>query len=313
MNARHWVAAPLTAILVAAIRLPVQADGIMLPDSKEFRAARERSLITEPEQKAAIIFRDGIEDLIISPRYSGPASRFAWIIPVPTRPTVGKVEGALFHELARVVMPPSPKGQSKERTAGVPQTAGVQVLERKQVGAYDVAVLRADDPRSLMQWLETNRFAVTPAAEGPIQAHIKDGWTFVAARVNVPKSERGLQTGTLAPIRLTFRTQQPIYPLRLSAANPHPFKVLVYVIKPAGPLTQHEPVTLHSLKGTGARPLSALWFGVPRTAGAPTLAKLIGAQVTVHMWQRTYRPSECTADIRFSIPGSKRLSSTKRG
>lgn len=41
--------------------------------------------------------------------------------------------------------------------------ASVQVLERKQVGAYDVAVLKATGSGALMEWLKTNRFAVPPS------------------------------------------------------------------------------------------------------------------------------------------------------
>ncbi|MBM3492877.1 MAG: DUF2330 domain-containing protein [Armatimonadetes bacterium] len=169
MNARSWIAGAIG--LAALIGMsPADADGIMLPDAAEFRARRERAMIHEPEQKAAIIYGNGIEDLIISPRYEGPAKRFAWIIPVPTRPTAEergeRSEGrdrALFHELARLTEPVPVKGGRRRKSAGAARTQGVEVLERKQVGAYDVAALRADDAKALMRWLEANGFAITPA------------------------------------------------------------------------------------------------------------------------------------------------------
>ena len=290
----------LAAMCTVAPYRPACADGVMLPDIAEYRARRERTLITEPEQKEVIVYRNGIEDLIISPRFAGPVSRFAWIIPVPSRPTVKKQDGALFHELARLIRPLGKKSTRSKGAAGIERAAPVEVLERKQVGAYDVAVLKADDPKALLSWLKANRFAVTPAAEAPIQAYIKEGWTFVAARVNVPDAARGLSAGTLAPIRMTFRTAQPIYPLRLSAANPDPFVVLVYVIVPTGPASRSRDIVVHH-HGGGSRPLAALWSGLARLDDAPTLAKIVDGPAAVHVWDRTYHPRECSVDLKFSI------------
>src|SRR5688500_2616667 len=95
------VAAALALSASAAL-----ADGMMVPRESDWKARRERAYINEPEQKAVVYFSNGRERLIISPGYRGDASEFAWIVPVPARPKVDKVEGALFHELARLVPPP---------------------------------------------------------------------------------------------------------------------------------------------------------------------------------------------------------------
>ena len=68
-------------------------------------AGREVRLITEPAQKAAIVYDRGSEQLIISPSFSGSARDVAWVVPVPSRPQVKILSGALFHELAQIVEP----------------------------------------------------------------------------------------------------------------------------------------------------------------------------------------------------------------
>ena len=65
-----------------------RTDGCMMPTEDDWKRRRERSLILEPDQKALLYFHGGREQLIISPNYAGEASRFAWVVPVPSRPKV---------------------------------------------------------------------------------------------------------------------------------------------------------------------------------------------------------------------------------
>lgn len=301
MNSRVVVVGLVAAGLLGSAELAM-ADGVMFPDAKSFAAYRERAFIHEPQQKAILFYRNGTEDLIISPSFSGPAERFAWVIPVPARPKVDKVEGAIFHEIVSLVHRPAPghkaKMQGTERAAG----HAVEVLERKPVGAYDVAVLRASDPQALTRWLNVNGFAITPAARKPVAEHIKEGWTFVAMRVRVPKQAAGLKTGTLAPIRLTFRTQEPVYPLRVSGANPGPFQVDVYLVVPYRNDPRARVVNLFTPEVKGRpTPLWSSWSGTPSKETAPTLARLAGGPCAIYTLIRHYQPAQCTADIRFGL------------
>ncbi len=290
----------LMALAVLTLSMTALADGVFFPDEAAYRRHRERVLINEPEQKAVVLYRNGIEDLIISPRFDGPAARFAWIIPVPSRPKVDKVAGALFHEIVGIVSPP--RKFKAMGTAGIARTAGVAVLERKQVGAYEVAVLQAGDASALVKWLKANRFAIPSAAKGPIKQHIKEKWTFVAARVSVPQAERGLRTGTLAPIRLTFPTSKPIYPLRMSALNPEEFLVHVYLVLPRLPgkpdprVVTLDAVALHRHVGHGPR-----WVGTPAAAKSPTLARLVNGPCAIYPFRLNYRPVNCSEDLTFQL------------
>ncbi len=291
----------LTAVPVALLSAAVLADGVFFPDEAAYKRFREKSLIFEPEQKAVIIYRNGVEDLIISPRFDGPAERFAWIIPVPARPKVDKVAGALFHEVADLVSPPSfspGKMKGTERAFA----GGVTVLERKQVGAYDVAVVEAGDASALMKWLKANRFAIPSAAKGPIEQHIREKWTFVAARVSVPEAARGLRQGTLAPIRLTFRAAEPIYPLRMSGILGAEFLAHVYLVLPkrAG---DTDPRVVPIDRQTHKRPMGhgPRWVGTPDPTKSPTLAGLVGGPCAIYRHSANYLPVHCWMDLTFQI------------
>ena len=134
-------------------------DGCMMPTEDDWKRRRERSLILEPDQKALLYFHAGREQLIISPNYAGEASRFAWVVPVPSRPKVEILKGAPFHELARLVepVPPRPQGGGRMSEAKSAAPGGVTIIERKTVGDYDVSVLSSTDSNSLLTW--TFRFA----------------------------------------------------------------------------------------------------------------------------------------------------------
>jgi hypothetical protein len=150
-----------------------------------------------------------------------------------------------------------------------------------------------------MRWLRQNDFAMVPAAENPIRAHIREGWTFVAARVAAPEAASGLGSGTLAPIRLTFRTGVPVYPLRLSGANPSKFQVLVYAIV-TGPAARNGAIAVRDAGSVSWRRLFAAWAGNVATAEAPTLSKLVQGDARIFIHQRMYDPAECTRDITFA-------------
>lgn len=301
---RKWV--PLMLFLLAAAA-PVFSDGMMVMTEEQWRQHRERSMINEPEQKAVVFFSKGTEQLIISPSYEGSASSFAWLIPVPSRPKVEILKGAIFHELAKLVIPkrPDTKGRGDLQTA-VPKAAGVTVIERKTVGAYDVSVLSATDSQALMKWLATNKYHLPPMAEGPVRGYIADKWTFVACRVKTPSNAKGLQTGTLAPLRFTFKTKKPVYPLKLSSANPKPFDLLVYLVLPTAEVGGAETISVTGIprvQGSSKTYRSAVASGYAwKRKAYPTLAGLYKGEMQIYVQRGYPNPWDCTQDIYWTLP-----------
>ena len=280
-------------------------DGCFMPEERTWQQQREQALINEPEQKAVVFFSKGTEQLIISPSYEGASTGFAWVLPVPTRPKVEILKGAIFHELAKLVMP-KPRAMHKNKaTDALSAPAGaVIVLERKTVGAYDVSVLQATDPKALMNWLKANKYHLPANAVKPMKSYVNERWTFVACRIKVPGSAKGLRTGTLAPLRLTFKAENPIYPLRLSSANPERFDLLVYVI-----LRTEDIGGLKSklaLAGSPGKPNQAATLRKAIVSedqdSYPTLAKLGSPEMQVFVEHSYPMPSQCVRDMIWTLP-----------
>ena len=186
--------------------------------------------IYQPSQKAVIFFADGREDLILSVRYEGNADEFAWVIPVPARPSVEVADPELFWELAdltRVHVVSGSKGLSPGMVSL--EGPGVDVLEEKIVGPYDVAILSAGDPAALVDWLNSNGYSFPEASEEIIEEYIRKGWFFVASRINIGEEASGLAKGTIEPLILSFESDRIVYPLRITSVSSDVCEVLLYV------------------------------------------------------------------------------------
>jgi len=296
------------AIAFLNVATSSRADGIMLPDIETWKKMRDEGLVMEPEQRAVIVYSKGNEDLIISPRYEGQADRFAWVIPVPSRPEVELADRALFDELDEALyygqVPKSPS---------LPKT-NVEVIERRVIGDYDVGVLDANDAHALMNWLSDNAYYLPDLALGPIEYYVGKRWTFVACKIHDPvRSAKGLRTGTLAPLKMSFASKRPMYPLRLSAANPEPFDVDIYLLVPdPNPALDYRVVIdLPVLRGDRFLPLPSVAYPELNAVEAaqekpfPALARLAPRGLHVfhvaYQTDSTIRPKQCVRDLYWNL------------
>ena len=69
--------------------------------------------------------------------------------------------------------------------------------------------------------------AVPTNAEPVIASYVKDGWVFVATKVRRDKPDN--ETSTPHPLSFTFKTDKPIYPMRLTGVDNGPLSVDLYV------------------------------------------------------------------------------------
>lgn len=192
------------------------------------------------DQQRAFLWRDGQkEHMMLSVQYSGGTDEFAWVVPVETRPKVEVDKGAPFTELRRLTaMRPVTRGVAPEATMAAPG-GGVQVLERKVEGPYDLAVLSASNSGGLYDWLKSNGFTVTRNVRGALDYYVERHYVFVAARIrpgdkNREKLAERLRNGTIAPLHLSYRAEKLSYPLRVTAGNPGASEMEVYVVNGDG-------------------------------------------------------------------------------
>jgi hypothetical protein len=198
----------------------------------------------EPEQKAAIFFADGVEDLTIQAKYDGAEGDFAWLVPLPSKPEVALADDAIFGELREYTLARR-KWLDEEQFSGYrsggfggpgesSDSDGVNVLERKRVGVFDVAVLEANTAEDLVQWCEGHGYKVKGKVREVLGSYVDRGWIFTAMRVDPAargkESAAAQETGTIQAMRFTFFTEEAVYPLRISSINRGTTDVLVYLI-----------------------------------------------------------------------------------
>jgi len=267
-------------------------------DGGFFRPRESPADIYEPEQKAFIWYKDGVEDLVLQASYQGAVSDFAWVVPVPAQPEVDKVDGALFHELSRLTaVREYHRGMLGGNMIGRAESAGVAVLERKQVGHYDVSVLAATDANALANWLNANGYAMPEGAEQVLNHYVERAWYYVAMRIAAGSEAVGqkLRSGLIEPLRLTFSTEQIVYPFRITALNPGGTEVLLYVAAPdpvrAGGL--HEEFCAR----VRAAEVSAMSY--------PTLAGLVSGAFALTKLRGHFAQSEIHDDITITQRGGR--------
>ena len=106
--------------------------------------------------------------------------------------------------------------------AMAPEAPRVQVLERKKVAGFDAAVLKANDPKALREWLEKNGYDARKELIEWFKWYTDHEWIITAFKI----SKDGSQTNQLQgrTVRMTFKAEKPFYPYREPAdmrkANP---------------------------------------------------------------------------------------------
>src|SRR5207245_1195981 len=162
--------------------------------------------------EAALVVWDEVpraEHFIRRANFRSTAAEFGFLVPTPSRPDLGEADDGLFDALAAVTAPrvevrhvrrarPRPRrgehGAAAEGSmaAAVPGS-GVEVLEQKQVGGLDAAVLRFrrgdkdDDPAAgageLAGWLKTHGYEFGPALVAWLRPYVANDWVMTAFRV----------------------------------------------------------------------------------------------------------------------------------
>jgi hypothetical protein len=167
----------------------------------------------------------------------------------------------------------------------------VRVLQRQRVGVFDTVTLTAKDPTALTTWLTTNGFA-TPTNAGPVIAdYVKQGWVFVAARV--ARATNTTEPTSPHPLSFTFKTREPVYPLRLTGVDnglctidldvfgPQRAELTGFRVKRCARPTYHEVLKWPRIEGGEVRVRHAELARLVN--GAPVATKLTVTLAPAHM------------------------------
>lgn len=231
---------------VAALVLALSAGLTAWADGKMFVPRDYKGSVEERSQEAVIIFHGSeepggaTEDLILKVAVRGATDRFAWVIPFPNEPKTAKEDARLFAELHAYVesrlaqLYSKHKGDEGAKTAEAKpglSVRPVEVLSRKIVGSYEVAVVRENEEGGLNAWLEKEGYQVLSGGDEVIRFYREKKHVFACIKVSDAKLEAKTPVD-LHPLRFTFKTggrDGIFFPMKLTGLQQERFDVNLYV------------------------------------------------------------------------------------
>lgn len=193
-----------------------RADGGIFPHDR---------YAAETSQRALIYYNNGTENLIVTATFQGNSSDFAWVIPAPTKPAIFKSYSSLFNTLGDITGNNQNEqtfhGKTSLGLSGAPKSQPVEVISEKTIDMYDTAVLKATDEQALAKWLVDHGYSFPTDKAYSLKDYIDRGWYFAIAKIKpsaVASAEvqSRLSEGTITPLRLVFKTNEIVYPMKLT-------------------------------------------------------------------------------------------------
>ncbi len=176
-------------------------------------------LLWDPETKT--------EHFIRRASFKSDANDFGFIVPTPTKPELSESGDAAFPILQQLTEPEHRKmsrptgnigcgcaSRSAPGLASVADKQSVRILEEKVVAGFKATVLEADSTDSLVNWLKENGYAFSPEVKAWAKPYVEGGWKMTALKVAKPKEGEDTKSLTAAALRLSFKTDRPLFPYR---------------------------------------------------------------------------------------------------
>lgn len=88
----------------------------------------------------------------------------------------------------------------------------VRVVEEKRVAGYDATVLTARSGTDLVAWLEQNGYPYSPALAEWAAPYLGGDWHFTVLKL--AKKSASTKDIKASALRITFRTDRPLFPYR---------------------------------------------------------------------------------------------------
>lgn len=232
--------AALVAISTLLHSLPAEACGCFAPPNPTVP-------VVQAGERILFAVKNGRVTAHVQVRYDGAnASEFAWLLPMPSVPTLKLGSDELFGPLSRATQPsfvsvPDRQcgfggtgggtaffgsGGGTASAGGSAPGGGSPVVVNDSVGPYDYAVLRADSKSEMIDWLRANRYFVPTSTEGALDPYVRPGAYFLALKLRP-----GASAGDLQPVVLDYDGDVASIPLTLTSVGATPnMPVVVWVL-----------------------------------------------------------------------------------
>ncbi len=109
-------------------------------------------------------------------------------------------------------------------------TRSVEILDRRSVGAYETTVLRGTDTKAVREWLTARGFDLPAHAEPVLFDHFRSGGVLVASQLR--NDLTGDDVRAVHPLKFTFPTPKPVYPMRLTGTATPTLELDLYLFGP---------------------------------------------------------------------------------
>ncbi len=209
----------LMAVTAVAMIPSPPADGCAIP-------WRENEPVRVDSEDALIIWDAATqtEHFIRRARFQTDAKDFGFMVPTPTEPELAEADDSIFSTLVDLTKPRieyrtqivkmrrDTKAASARMEPGSAMRNSVEVLQAKQVAGFDAVVLKANDPKALRDWLETNGYDARKELVEWFRWYTDHNWIITAFKLTKDGS-RGQQLMGRT-VRMTFKADKPFYPYR---------------------------------------------------------------------------------------------------
>ena len=173
--------------------------------------------------QAVIMVWDPVEKtqhFIRQASFKSDAEDVGFIVPTPSRPRLEESGDAAFAALDTITAPRVssdrallPIGCAAAPSGGTFGRA-VTVIEEKRVAGFDATVLTATSGVELAAWLRDHGYAYSPEVAAWAHPYVAGGWMMVALKVAKPQDGQGQRDLKAAALRLSFKTDRPLFPYR---------------------------------------------------------------------------------------------------
>jgi len=106
-----------------------------------------------------------------------------------------------------------------------PERIERDVIETVDLAAFQPQTIPASDTAAVAAWLAAGGYVVSEDLQGALNTYANYGWSFTAIRLDA----QAAIDGHIPPVRLTFKTSNLVYPMRLARYEAAPQQVRLYV------------------------------------------------------------------------------------
>lgn len=160
-----------------------------------------------------------MQHFIRQANFKTDAPDVGFVVPSPSRPQLEESGNKAFASLKEITAPYVVKPSFSigcSAGSGVAVKSSVRVVEEKRVAGYDATVLTAKSGKDLVGWLEKNGYPYSPEMAEWAGPYLGGDWHFTVLKVAKGKlAAKEIKTSAL---RISFRTERPLFPYREPAS-----------------------------------------------------------------------------------------------